>query len=311
MKSPGRRRSSVSKPLCTSILLFILLLSFSCDSSRGKETFRFVFMTDIHIQPERNAVEGFRTAIAHVNGLNPRPEFIIIGGDLMMDAADKDFTRADSLYNLFAETARSFQMPVHACIGNNDLLGLNPKSGVDNSHPEFGKNIFVNRIAEGRTYRSFDHGTWHFILLDPIKTVPDGEYTGEIDSVQLRWLEEDLKKVGTEKPVVLALHIPLYTATFQFVRGPLTANTPQTVVINALDVQKICQPYNVRLVLQGHLHVVEEIVWKGTHYITGGAVCGAWWRGPMQGFHEGFVVMDVKGDDFTWDYETYGWRAEN
>jgi len=57
-------------------------------------------------------------------------------------------------------------------------------------------------------------------------------------------------------------------------------------------------------VLQGHLHVIEEIVWKGTHFITGGAVSGAWWGGPFEGFPEGFVVVDIKGDEFDWYYKT-------
>ncbi|MBU0755753.1 MAG: calcineurin-like phosphoesterase C-terminal domain-containing protein [Planctomycetes bacterium] len=44
--------------------------------------------------------------------------------------------------------------------------------------------------------------------------------------------------------------------------------------------------------------------------MTGGAVCGAWWEGAYDGFPEGFVVIDIEGDDFSWRYETYGWKAE-
>jgi phosphodiesterase/alkaline phosphatase D-like protein len=41
-------------------------------------------MTDMHLQPERNAVEGYRRAIKTVNNLNPA--FVITGGDLIYDA---------------------------------------------------------------------------------------------------------------------------------------------------------------------------------------------------------------------------------
>jgi len=38
-------------------------------------------------------------------------------------------------------------------------------------------------------------------------------------------------------------------------------------------------------------------------------VSGAWWTGPHQEFPEGFLVVDVKGNDFTTQYQTFGWKA--
>ena len=82
------------------------------------------------------------------------------------------------------------------------------------------------------------------------------------------------------------------------------------VVTNANEVREICEGYNLKAVLQGHLHTVEEINLYDVRYIVGGAVSGAWWRGARHGFPEGFVVVDVKGDDFDWSYETFGWDAK-
>ena len=84
-----------------------------------------------------------------------------------------------------------------------------------------------------------------------------------------------------------------------------------SVVTNALDVIKCMENYNLKLVLQGHLHIVEEIRYGGTTYITGGAVSGAWWNGARDGFPEGFTVVEAEKDDFHWEYMTYGWQAEN
>jgi len=43
-------------------------------------------------------------------------------------------------------------------------------------------------------------------------------------------------------------------------------------------------------------------------YITGGAICGDWWKGKRLGVHpEGFSVVSVSGDDLTWRYVPYGW----
>jgi Icc protein len=286
------------------IIVTISLLSCSVPSG---DSFRFVFMTDIHVQPERRAVEGYEAAIAHVNSLNP--DFVITGGDLVMDALGQSFQRADSLYRIFEQTSALFEMDVFHCIGNHEHFGVYKNSGVSPDHPEYGKAMFANRLGNGKTYRSFDYEKWHFILMDGVGITRDRQYTGIIDEQQLAWLKEDLESIGPDRSVVLALHIPLYSVRKQFTDGPLAANTPGLVVSNSKDVWDIIKNYNVQIVLQGHLHVVEEMVWKGTHFITGGAVCGAWWEGSFEGFPEGFVVVDVEGNDFTWWYETFEWNA--
>jgi len=63
------------------------------------------------------------------------------------------------------------------------------------------------------------------------------------------------------------------------------------------------------LVLQGHLHFLEDVYVNGIHFITGGAVCAAWWTGPNDGLEEGYVVVQVKGKEFDWEYFDYGWDA--
>jgi len=58
------------------------------------------------------------------------------------------------------------------------------------------------------------------------------------------------------------------------------------------------------------LNLVDEINYVGVRYITGGAICGDWWKGPRLGVHpEGFVVAAVKGDNLKWRYIPYGWKA--
>jgi len=289
------------------VALLFASLFIHCNKQADKASFRFVFMTDIHVQPENQGEEGFKAAIAKVNALNP--DFVITGGDLIMDALAQEYGRADSLYNLFIETAGDFKMPVHHCIGNHELFGLYERSGVSPDHPEYGKKMFASRLNNGKRYRSFDFGDWHFILLDGIGTTPERTYIGKIDSVQISWLRDDLKRVGPERPIVMAIHIPFFTVATQIRKGSLVANNAGSVINNAKEVWEIFRPYNVQLVLQGHLHIVEEIIWKNTHFVTGGAVSGAWWKGSYWGFPEGFVVVDVNGDDFTWHYETYGWEA--
>lgn len=67
---------------------------------------------------------------------------------------------------------------------------------------------------------------------------------------------------------------------------------------------------NVRGVLSGHLHVVEEIVYAGRRFICSGSVSGHQWTGPRLGFPEGFGVFDCEPDGtFRFAYQDYGWKA--
>jgi predicted MPP superfamily phosphohydrolase len=67
------------KRAVAAVLIALLILS-SCGKKKKSDSFSFVFMTDIHLTYERNAVPGFKQAIAKVNEL--RPDFVITGGDL-------------------------------------------------------------------------------------------------------------------------------------------------------------------------------------------------------------------------------------
>lgn len=293
-----------------SVFLGLALLVSACTAPIDKtNSFRFVFMADIHVQPELNGDDGFRAAIAKVNSLQPKPDFVITGGDLVMDVLGQNFERADMLYTLYTDVCQDFTMPVYHCIGNHEVFGLYEKSGINPNHPEYGKRMFQNRLGEGETYRSFNHKGWHFIMLDGVGITEERKYIGEVDQKQLEWLSSDLAKVDKSTPVVVALHIPLVSINRQLKKGATAANSPSSVVTNSKSVMDAFIDNNLRLVLQGHLHIIEEIIYRDTHFITAGAVCGAWWKGPNEGFPEGFVVVDVQEDEFEWQYQTFGWNV--
>jgi 3',5'-cyclic-AMP phosphodiesterase len=74
MKNYSREVISFLHKLKTilSLLILCLLLLSSCTSNQPGS--RFVFMTDIHVQPEQQAAQGFQTAIQRANEL--RPDFV-------------------------------------------------------------------------------------------------------------------------------------------------------------------------------------------------------------------------------------------
>ncbi|RQW09774.1 metallophosphoesterase [candidate division KSB1 bacterium] len=286
--------------------LFISFLLFRCSDSGN--SFTFAFMTDIHLQPERNAEQGFAAAIERVNQI--APDFVITGGDLIMDALGQSHERATLLYGMYGELARVFAMPVYNTIGNHEVFGLYEESGVSPLHAEYGKAMYLKNMGYEKPYYSFDHKNWHFISMDGIGLAP-GRYYGHVDSLQLIWLENDLRAVDPATPIVVSTHIPLVTAYGQFRHGATYSLGRGEIIVNAAEVLHKFANHNLKLVLQGHHHIVEHIHFRDTHYISGGAVCGAWWQGPRDGFAEGFLIIDVKKDDVSWRYETFGWIAEN
>lgn len=287
------------------ILLFVVLI-FGCKQKVAEEEgFTFAFLTDIHVQPELNATDGFKKAIAEVNTLNP--DFVITGGDLIMDALGQTYGRADSLYNLYSETSKGFEMPVYNTMGNHEVFGYYESSGVDSTHELYGDRFFMDRL--GKRYFAFDHKDWRFYILDSIDEWEKGGYYGYIDSEQVEWLKKDLAGVNPKTPICISVHIPFITVQTQLNQGATAPNSQGLVITNSKEVLDLFSQHNLKLVLQGHLHVYEDLYANGTHFITGGAVSANWWKGPRGEMEEGFLVVKVKGDEITSKYIDYGWEV--
>jgi Icc protein len=182
------------------------------------------------------------------------------------------------------------------------------ESGVEPGHPEYYKNLFQNKI--GKTHYSFDRNGWHFMVLDSIVKTVDRSYFGIVDAEQLAWIADDLKNIGKDKPIVVAAHMPFISVIRQVRVGSTEANPKGWVIVNSKEVLELFQGYNLKLVLQGHLHSLEEINVGGITFLTGGAVSANWWEGPYQGLEEGFVLIKIRGDEFEWEYIDFGWEVK-
>ncbi|MFZ4398411.1 MAG: metallophosphoesterase family protein [Bacteroidales bacterium] len=291
----------------TTLLLVILftITIFNVKAQDNKK-FRFVFMTDIHLNYKDQAVEGFQKAIDAAEGL--KPDFIITGGDLIMDALNQQYSRADSLYNLYLNVTKRFKHPLYNCMGNHEIWAWDKNTKVDTTLNEYGKGMYSKRISP--PYYSVDLKGWHFVFLSSIQRDYNGLYFGAIDDKQLEWIQNDLKKVDPKTPIAIITHIPFLTLQAQFFYGSLASNGKGDVVTNSKDVLKLFKKHNLKLVLQGHLHYYEKLEISGITFITGGSVCGSWWRGPYSGTEEGFVVIDVNNKKIKANYFDYGWEAK-
>ena len=292
------------------MLLFFINVLSSCTqqpapAEKSANEFSFAFLTDIHVQPEKNAISGFRKAITKVNEINP--DFVITGGDLVMDVLGQTYGRSDSLYHIYTTMITEFKMPVFNTIGNHEVYGWYVLKDADTNHSDYGKKMFEKRI--GPRYQRVDRNGWIFLLLDSVVKDGKGGYEGGIDAEQITWLTEQLSGIPAETPIVISLHIPLLTTEAQILRGSTAANEPGEVVVNSKEVIELFRDHNLKLVLQGHLHYYEYLHVFGTSYVTGGAVAAAWWEGPYLDTEEGFLLLKVKGDEGVWEYVDYGWEV--
>lgn len=285
--------------------LLIILLVFSSFSvqSQNKSKFRFVFMTDIHIENQTDAIEGFNKAIDECNKLNP--DFVVTGGDLVMDVLNQNYNKADSLYNLYINLTNRIKSPLYNCMGNHEIWAWANKN-KDTLHTEYGKAMYEKRLKPA--YYSIDLNGWHFIFLSSIQRDFNGVYVGGIDNKQIEWLKKDLSTIAIKTPIAIITHIPLMTLQAEYFNGSLASNTKGDVIVNSKEVLNLFKNYNLKLVMQGHLHYYEKLEIEGKTFITGGAVSASWWNGPYSQTQEGFVLLDIDGESINAKYFDYGWN---
>jgi 3',5'-cyclic AMP phosphodiesterase CpdA len=203
-------------------------------------------------------------------------------------------------------------MPYYHALGNHDALGWSSRRKCDPNDPEIGMKMIMDRLGMERNYYSFDAHGWHFAILDTmfeVKTDNGPTYTGKIGDEQLAWLARDLGRAGT-RPKVVVMHIAAFCAIGQINGDPDTkAVTPGMVVADNKALRLILERHGVKVVLQGHSHMIEDYTFNGVTYLTSPAVSACWWSGTWMGFPYGYTHLFVKGDQLTWERPTIAWET--
>jgi 3',5'-cyclic AMP phosphodiesterase CpdA len=283
----------------------------------GTQGFRFAFVTDLHLMQDvkLRSAEGIAACLAAVEKLNPRPEFILCGGDLVHSLRDMTMASAQGSLDYFLQLWQDHSsLPVHWMFGNHDLAGTsNPAVSPDDR--AYAKGLFRERLQLPRLFYSFDFGGWHFVVLDDIAVIPGHGYTGELFEDELAFLKADLD-LHKAMPTLICTHIPLASNLplgVALLRGSGSdqRGLPKTLVCtNGRAVFDDVPGHSVRAILAGHIHFHEELQLAGVRVVNCGAVCGNYWKGPMFGCPEGFGVVDLGADgSFTFNYQPYGWKA--
>lgn len=216
--------------------------------------------------------------------------FGISDGDIMYDRLE--------LYPEYERGVQRIGVPFFQVIGNHDL-------DMESPTDEASTDTFSRHF--GPRYYSFDRGAVHYVVLDDVFWHGSG-YLGYLDADALTWLAADLNRVEAGAPVIVATHIPALGSNH--VRRGLTSPDPPGAIMNRDALYRLLEPFQAHI-LTGHTHELEHVFEAGTHEHVAGAICGAWWSGPIcwDGAPNGYCVYEAAGEEVSWRYKSTGFEA--
>ena len=272
------------------MILLVAVLSAGCAvAPRHPEgVFSFVTIGDNRSGEPIVQPQAYRDCIQQINKLRPRPDFVIIVGDLIL-GYEQDRELILQEWDEFDRVTAGIQPRVYLVPGNHDIWDE--------------QSYAIYRDRYGVTYYSFDHGGSHFVTLCSEEIGEAGTITG----AQLEWLAADLEQHGDAQHIFVFLHRPLWGKH----RGMAESGWDT-------DVHPLLVKYGVEVVYAGHDHeFVNYGVRDGVqYYVTGGGgaglSAGAFYHfmvttaGPED---VSSVVVDSKGQVMPHDVVTAEMRA--
>ena len=204
------------------------------------QAFSFVQVSDSHIGFDKaanpDARATFRQAVAKIQALPRKPDFIVHTGDISHLSKDKEWDDADQIIG-------EVGIPVFHIPGEHDMLD---EGGGAAYLARYGKD------TAGDGWFSFDHKGVHFVGLINVKDLKAGGM-GHLGDDQLAWLKKDLADRSSSTPVVVLGHIPLWLLYPEWGWG--TDDSEQALAM--------LRRFGSVTVLNGHIHQVAQKV-EGT-----------------------------------------------
>lgn len=282
------------------------LVSPVIQSENGRHSFRVAHLTDIHVKPGPVPEAGMALAFNHVQDLKTKVDFIINGGDAIMDALEADKEKTAVQWKLFNDILKKENSKkIYHVIGNHDVWGWFIKGSKPEADRLYGKIWAVENLSMPARYYSFDHQKWHFIILDSTQLNPAGGYIGKLDPEQMDWLTNDLANTATGQFICIVSHIPILSICAGLFFDRTEANGDLLIKRNLMhsdfiSLKKLFMKYPaIRTCISGHIHLQDEVDYLGIRYFCNGAVSGSWWKGAYQEFEPAYAVMEFFDDGNT------------
>lgn len=195
-------------------------------------------LSDLHICSGRGMISGvvdtstmLERAIKHLLAFAPRPDAIVITGDLVESGSKADYLALREILQPILELKHT--MPCYLLVGNHD--------DRKQLHTVFDDLSYLKQDADFIQY-SIALGPLKLIALDTV--VPRVSY-GDLCANRLAWFDAELR--GDQRPTIVAMHHP-----------------PFTVGIAAMDVMGlvarkefesvVCKYSHIERIVCGHVH---------------------------------------------------------
>ena len=237
------------------------------------ESLTFVHFSDTHIiQPgvrlrDVDTVETLTRVVQTVNGLDPQPAFVVIGGDLVspdiapeVRAKTRELTVRDyeHCYETFHSLVSRLNVPVHYVMGNHDRRVPFRRVIQRDAQP-----------TDQPHYYAFTAGHYRLCILDSLQPRKDG---GSLGPAQLAWLRRQLQQYA-EVPTLLVVHHQAVPVGIRVL--------DRIMLADAEDLwQVVREVNNVCAVLCGHVHLPFAGQREGIPVFTTPSTCFQFAEGP-------------------------------
>jgi len=203
---------------------------------------RFIHIADTHITDE-SSVYLLEQAVDQINAMNPRPDFVVFGGDLSNASSRQELA-------LFRSCVARLRVPWYAVVGNHDM-------GEE-------KRTFEEVLGPRNT--TFDAGPVTCIVLDSTKAT-EVTFGGGFTDDTLAWLEGTLADLPPERPLLVFCHHCFYSDQPYAPRQNLLCDVenPQA----ALD---LLEGRTVLGVFAGHAHMNAQTMRGETAFVVTAAL---------------------------------------
>lgn len=201
-------------------------------------------LSDMHLRPggqllydRIDTAAYLARAVAHVMKLDPRPDIVIMTGDLVEAGKPEE-------YALLRRLIAPLPMPVHLIPGNHDARDPLRAAFADRGYfPPIG---FLQYAVEN-----------HAVRLIGLDTLVEGKPHGALCAERLTWLKARLAE-QPDKPTMLFMHHPPFDCGIEtFDKSRLLEGDGQLVEI-------VRGHANVERAACGHVHRPIQVRWAGT-----------------------------------------------
>ena len=180
-------------------------------------------LSDLHFGGPADARARADLALDHVLALDPRPDLLLVTGDVADHGSAEEYAEARAVLGRWPG-------PLLVGTGNHDVRDAFARGLLD-------------RDADGPLDQVLDLPDARFLMLDSLVSAPPGQRVdpGELTDASLGWLDERLAE--DQRPAYVCLHHP-----------------PVEIGVSLMDPIRLREPERLETVLRRHPHHVATLV---------------------------------------------------